>query len=103
MVEFEFLYMEGERGGGTVGTIILWMNLWIIVSCHFYPIHETKYIDMPSPGASLSTPGDRQHVDKQAFPWDSSEYTRVQTTQRTDKPSPSTLFRVHQGTDYTGI
>ena len=46
---------------------------------------------MPSPGASLSTPGDRQHVDKQAFPWDSSEYTRVQTTQRTDKPSPSTL------------
>ena len=92
MVEFESLYMEGERGGGTVGTIILWMNLLIIVSCHFYPIHETKYIDMPSPGASLSTPGDRQHVDKQAFPWDPSEYTRVQTTHRGQTSLPLVLF-----------
>lgn len=72
----------------------------LFIEAFFYAIHETNYTDhdMPSPGASLSTPGDRQHVDKQAFPChpnirrqitqgidelslDSSEYTRGQTTQ----------------------
>ena len=40
--------------------------------------HVTNLTDMPSPGASLGTPGDRQHIDKQAFPWHPS--TRGQTT-----------------------
>ena len=31
-----------------------------------------------------------------------SGYTRGQTTQETDKPSPGTPLRVHQGTNYTG-
>ena len=47
------------------------------------PIHGTNPTDIPFPGASLRTPGDRQHVDKQAFPWHPS--TKGQTTQRTDK------------------
>ena len=34
------------------------------------PIHVTNPTDMPSPGAFIRTPGDRQHVDEQAFPWD---------------------------------
>ena len=65
------------------------------------PIHVTlNPTDIPSPGTSLRTPGDRQHVDKQAFPWHPS--TKGQTTHAEDMPSPGTLFRVHQGTDYTG-
>ena len=62
------------------------------------PIQCNKTTDKSSPGASLGTPEDRQHVDKTSLPWHTS--TRGQTTQRTDKPSPGTLFRVHQGTDY---
>ena len=47
-------------------------------SCALICPHVTNLTDMPPPGASLGTPGDRQHVDKQAFPWHPS--TRGQTT-----------------------
>ena len=82
--------------------------------------NATKPTDKPSTGASLETPEDRQHVGQNKpspgtpVPGDRlhrgrtslplgpfSGCTKGQATRRTDKSSPGTLFRVHQGTDYT--
>ena len=47
-------------------------------------------------------PGDRLHRRRTSLPLRPfSGCTRGQTTHRTDKSSPGTLFRVYQGTDYT--
>ena len=79
------------KGGG----VMMWIT-WVFESicessCALVcPTHQTNSTDMSSPGASLRTSGDRQHIDKQAFPWHPS--TRGQTTRRTWKPSPGTHF-----------
>ena len=52
-------------------------------------------------GTRLSTPGDRLHKHRQAFPWHPSQSTRGQTTNMTDKSSHGTHFKVHHETDYT--
>ena len=62
--------------------------------------HVTNFTDMPSPGASLGTPGDRQHVDKQAFPGGLAPQYQGTNYIKTDKLSPGILFRMHQETDY---
>ena len=55
---------------------------------------------MPSPGAFLSTPGDRQHVDKQAFPWDSFQSTPGDRLHRGQTSLPLAPIWVCQETDY---
>ena len=49
----------------------------------------------------LSTPGDRLHKHRQAFPWHPSRSTRGQTTNMTDKSSHGAHFKVNHETDYT--
>ena len=52
-------------------------------------------------GYFLRTPKD--NVRQTSLPLGSlSGYTRGQTTQETDKPTPGIPLRVHQGADYTG-
>ena len=71
----------GGGGGWRWGVMmsIIWERVSTYASsCTLICPHMTNLTDMPSPGASLGTPGDRQHVDKQAFPWHPS--TRRQTT-----------------------
>ena len=45
-------------------------------------------------GTQLSTPGDRLHKHRQAFPWHPSWSTRGQTTNMTDKSSHGTHFYI---------
>ena len=66
------------NGGGVTMSIIWEFVSTCASSCALICPHVTNLTDMPSPGASLGTPGDRQHVDKQAFSWHPS--TRGQTT-----------------------
>ena len=51
------------------------------LTCPIATMRQTPLTCLP-----LRTPGDRHHVDKQAFLWHQS--TRGQTTQRTDKSFP---------------
>ena len=103
MVEVEWLYKESKKRGGGLGKYP-WINSWLVINvgccCYFYPIHEANYTDMPSPGAFLSTPGDRQHVDKQAFPWDSFQSTPGDSLHRGQTSLPPVPIWVCQEIDY---
>ena len=100
--------MRGE-GLETVG----WSERgWGVVALPFQRVHlvysktnydkVTKYDKTSLPqGTRLSTPGDRLHKHRQAFPWHPSRSTRGQTTNMTDKSSHGTHFKVNHETDYT--
>ena len=104
----EVVKMRGE-GLETVG----WLERgWGVVALPFQRVHlvysktnydtVTKYDKTSLPqGTRLSTPGDRLHKHRQAFPWHPSRSTRGQTTNTTDKSSHGTHFKVNYETDYT--